>query len=85
MTIETSSWYHTNKTTVWAHTQLGEILIADCTNRSMSMPSQRLNTRLITASPAMMELLEDIKNYLEPDHLNRYAEIRNSVLTGQGD
>jgi hypothetical protein len=51
----------------------------------MSMPSQRLNTRLISAAPAMMELLEDIKNYLEPDHLNRYAEICTSVYSSQGD
>jgi hypothetical protein len=84
METSTPLWYNTGKTTVWSHTQLGEILIADCTSKVLTVSAQRLNTRIITIAPEMMELLNEI-NYLEPDHLNRYTRMYNSVYASQGD
>ena len=78
-------WYNTGKTTVWTHTQFGETLIADCTSKTLTVAAQRLNTRLCTVAPEMMELLWEIQHYLEPDQLNRFIRLRNSVYTSQGD
>lgn len=78
--IETSSWYATGST-VWTHTAHGETLVADCTNRNVPVSIQRLNARLCTAAPAMLELLESI-DYLEPDHFNALLSIRKYVHQG---
>lgn len=75
-----SDWYAT-QTRVWTHTAMGETLIADCTNKNMPTADQRLNARMCSAAPALMELLESI-HYLEPDHLNALIDIRKYVYQG---
>ena len=48
-------------TTVWSRSTLGEILIADCTNKSTPLTTQRANAKLIALSPDMYMVIEDIR------------------------
>jgi hypothetical protein len=77
-----TSWYATN-TSVWTHTERGETLIADCTNKNVPLANQRINARLCAVSPTLMELLDSIP-YLEPDHFNALVNLRKYVYEGKG-
>jgi len=77
-----TSWYAENLT-VWTHNVHGETLVADCTNKNITIADQRFNARLCAAAPALLELLESIP-YLEPDHFNAFVDLRRYVCQGKG-
>ena len=85
--IDTSTfmWYTNSKTTsVWAHTESGEVLIADCRNKVLNIRSQRLNARLCANAPAMFALLMDAADNMDHHHFQAFTEILQSV-NGKSD
>ena len=80
--IDTSTymWYTRDKTaTVWAHAESGEVLIADCYNKNMTVSGQRLNARLCAEAPAMFVLLTEAADSMDYRHFAVFAEILQRV------
>jgi len=52
-----------DRTTVWEYTAQGDILVADCKNKSLTLEGQRENARLIANAPRMYDLIKDLAPY----------------------
>jgi hypothetical protein len=65
-------WYASNKgeaASVWMHTEQGEVMIADCHSKVLTTEAQRLNAKLMAASPEMMDALRDLAKYIPDAHI----------------
>jgi hypothetical protein len=49
-----------DKNTVWEYTSIGDVLVADCTSRALTIQAQRSNARLIANAPRMYEVIKSI-------------------------
>ena len=84
--IDTSTfmWYTRNKTaTVWAHTESGEVLIADFYNKNTTISSQRLNARICSEAPQMYNLLHGLTEHMTHEQYEAFAEIIRHIHAGQ--
>jgi len=52
-----------NKTTVWEYTSQGDVMIADCQNKTLTLEGQRENARLIANAPRMYEIVKVLAYY----------------------
>ena len=61
----TKQWWigSPNKNTVWEYTAIGEVMIADCTSRVLTVDAQRQNAKLIAHAPQMYELIKMLAPY----------------------
>jgi predicted proteasome-type protease len=46
------------KNTVWEYSSIGDVMIADCTSRVLTIQAQRENARLIANAPQMYEIIK---------------------------
>ena len=46
------------KNTVWEYSSIGDVMIADCTSRVLTIEAQRENARLIANAPQMYEIIK---------------------------
>ena len=58
-----------DKTTVWEYTKAGDVRIADCSSKVLTMEAQRENARMIAFAPQMYELIKVLAPY-EPDAMD---------------
>jgi hypothetical protein len=80
--IDTSTfmWYTNNKTTsIWAHTEMGEVQVADCRNKLVSIRSQRLHARLCSEAPAMLALLTEAADNMDAEQFAEFTQILQRV------
>jgi hypothetical protein len=49
-----------NRNTVWEYTAIGDVLVADCTSKVLTVDAQRQNARLIAQAPQMYELIKKL-------------------------
>ena len=49
-----------DKTTVWEYTSVGDVRIADCSSKVLTIDAQRENARLIANAPQMYEIIKTI-------------------------
>jgi predicted proteasome-type protease len=47
-----------HKNTVWEYSSIGDVMIADCTSRVLTIQAQRENARLIANAPQMYEIIK---------------------------
>ena len=47
-----------HKNTVWEYSSIGDVMIADCTSRVLTIEAQRENARLIANAPQMYEIIK---------------------------
>jgi len=52
-----------DKTTVWEYTSAGDIRIADCASKVLTLEAQRENARMIAFAPQMYELIKVLAPY----------------------
>lgn len=48
------------KNTVWEYSSIGDVMIADCTSRVLTIEAQRENARIIANAPQMYEIIKTI-------------------------
>lgn len=48
------------KNTVWEYSSIGDVMIADCTSRVLTIEAQRENARLIANAPQMYEVIKTL-------------------------
>ena len=48
------------KNTVWEYTSAGDVRIADCSSKVLTIDAQRENARLIANAPQMYEIIKTI-------------------------
>ena len=48
------------KNTVWEYTSAGDVRIADCSSKILTIDAQRENARLIANAPQMYEIIKTI-------------------------
>jgi hypothetical protein len=46
------------KNTVWEYSSIGDVMIADCTSRVLTIQAQRENARLIANAPQMYQIIK---------------------------
>ena len=46
------------KNTVWEYSSIGDVMIADCTSKVLTIEAQRENARLIANAPQMYEIIK---------------------------
>jgi hypothetical protein len=66
--------------TVWELGPNGNILVADCTNKKLTIATQRLNARLCAAAPAMADILMDAFGGLSFEEADRARELFQYVF-----
>jgi predicted proteasome-type protease len=47
-----------HKNTVWEYNSIGDVMIADCTSKVLTIQAQRENARLIANAPQMYEIIK---------------------------
>jgi predicted proteasome-type protease len=47
-----------DKNTVWEYSSIGDVMIADCTSKVLTIEAQRENARLIANAPQMYEIIK---------------------------
>jgi len=52
-----------DKNTVWEYTSAGDVRIADCSSKVLTLEAQRENARLIANAPQMYELIKVLAPY----------------------
>jgi hypothetical protein len=48
------------KNTVWEYSSIGDVMIADCTSKVLTIQAQRENARLIANAPQMYEIIKTL-------------------------
>lgn len=48
------------KNTVWEYSSIGDVMIADCTSKVLTIEAQRENARLIANAPQMYEIIKTL-------------------------
>lgn len=48
------------KNTVWEYSSIGDVMIADCTSRVLTIEAQRENARIIANAPQMYEIIKTL-------------------------
>ena len=49
-----------HKNTVWEYSSIGDVMIADCTSKVLTIEAQRENARLIANAPQMYEIIKTL-------------------------
>lgn len=52
-----------DRITVWEYTSIGDVMIADCSSKVITIQAQRDNARMIANAPRMYELIKDLAPY----------------------
>jgi len=51
------------KNTVWEYSSIGDVMIADCTSKVLTIQAQRDNARMIANAPQMYEIIKLLAPY----------------------
>jgi len=49
-----------DRNTVWEYTSIGDVMIADCASKALTIQGQRENARLVANAPRMYEIIKSI-------------------------
>jgi hypothetical protein len=57
------------KNTVWEYTSAGDVRIADCTSKVLTIDAQRDNAKMIALAPQMYDIIKTLAPY-EPEAMD---------------
>ena len=63
-----------DKTTVWEYTQAGDVRIADCASKVLTIEAQRENARMIALAPQMYDIIKTLAPY-EPEAMDLVKQV----------